>query len=520
MKIFNSVAQMKLATIKAGQFVETFGYYTIGDAGAAKYLVVAAQAADGYGDHTLANGTVAVLQADNDLNVLQFGAKGDGSDDSDAIQAALTANLTVYFPSGVYHITRALILRNSQKAYGNATIKIMDGAYTDTNFWIMTNTTKPIPYNYDAGVSFVQHIRIEGLKFDGNASGASMTGNVGAIFLDQADFCAINNVSISNINQGGGGCPGIRLFYCNKVTVSNCDIKNTDRQGIQGYESNFTVMDCFIQNSKEREPLLCSTHDPVQYQSGSMDAIRCKLINTTTTSGSHVVRFSGLTNGSVRDCDIVGLNTLNGIYITFTDFHRIEASGNTISNCLYGVLVEATGPKDLSFIGNAYVGCVNGIRVNAVSVGGIVKVVGEVIEATTQPIYLNFMDKMIVRDCDISSGTSALFVSGYKSLIFRDNIFTNMTSASQVASIQGASQTSPSVVQGNITAGNTADALRVDALASIAGNSARINGAGGAEVHFVSMGDTYLWSNSGVIYTKSFSYPTSLTDGTIVGTQT
>ena len=74
MKIFDSVAQMKLATIKAGQYVETFGYYAKGDAGAARYLVVASQTADGYGDHTLANGTVAVLQADGGVKLEQFGA--------------------------------------------------------------------------------------------------------------------------------------------------------------------------------------------------------------------------------------------------------------------------------------------------------------------------------------------------------------------------------------------------------------------------------------------------------------
>ena len=65
---------MKLASLKEGQFVETGGYYTKGDAGQAKYLIVAAQAADEYGDHTLANGTVAVLQVGIDTNVLCFGA--------------------------------------------------------------------------------------------------------------------------------------------------------------------------------------------------------------------------------------------------------------------------------------------------------------------------------------------------------------------------------------------------------------------------------------------------------------
>ena len=99
---------MKLATIKAGQYVETFGYHTKGDAGAARYLVVASQVADEKGDHTLANGTVAVLQ-NGDIDVKQFGAKGNGTtDDTLPIQAAmnsLSEGQTLFFSTGLYIVS-------------------------------------------------------------------------------------------------------------------------------------------------------------------------------------------------------------------------------------------------------------------------------------------------------------------------------------------------------------------------------------------------------------------------------
>ena len=60
--IFETVAQLKLATLTAGQLVSTKGYYASGDGGAADYIVAATQAVDGYGDHSLANSTVALLQ--------------------------------------------------------------------------------------------------------------------------------------------------------------------------------------------------------------------------------------------------------------------------------------------------------------------------------------------------------------------------------------------------------------------------------------------------------------------------
>ena len=86
---------MKLASLKEGQFVETGGYYTKGDAGQAKYLIVAAQAADGYGDHTLANGTVAVLQVSDVVTPEQVGVISDwngttGTDNGLAWQAFIT----------------------------------------------------------------------------------------------------------------------------------------------------------------------------------------------------------------------------------------------------------------------------------------------------------------------------------------------------------------------------------------------------------------------------------------------
>ena len=85
----STVAEMKTKSYEVGQVVETKGYYAEGDAGAAKYLVKAAQAFDGYGDHELVNGTVAVLQHINGtISALSYGISNDRSKttDSDAVQ--------------------------------------------------------------------------------------------------------------------------------------------------------------------------------------------------------------------------------------------------------------------------------------------------------------------------------------------------------------------------------------------------------------------------------------------------
>ncbi len=98
MKIFESVADAKAAKNKSGQKIETKGYYSPGDGGAATYLVKTAAeyggTPDGYGDHYDAAGNVLVLQHNGIVHAEQFGAKGDwdgttGTNNTAAFQAVV-----------------------------------------------------------------------------------------------------------------------------------------------------------------------------------------------------------------------------------------------------------------------------------------------------------------------------------------------------------------------------------------------------------------------------------------------
>ena len=106
--IFETVAKMKLAKLTAGQIISTKGYYVAGDGGGASYLVAASQVVDGYGDHALAGGTVALLQSKGNIDIKQYGAAGDGvTDDTAAFQAAADSIATkgrVIIPPGNYSL--------------------------------------------------------------------------------------------------------------------------------------------------------------------------------------------------------------------------------------------------------------------------------------------------------------------------------------------------------------------------------------------------------------------------------
>ena len=126
--LFDTAADLTASSadwLVAGIFVGTGGYYAKGDNGAGRYFVkTAVQAAtdgdiiDGYGNHTLANGNVAILQVEGKVNVKQFGAKGDNTnDDTAAIQAAIDSNspsaVHVYLPAGTYKTTSSLYINRS-----------------------------------------------------------------------------------------------------------------------------------------------------------------------------------------------------------------------------------------------------------------------------------------------------------------------------------------------------------------------------------------------------------------------
>ena len=204
---------MKLASLKEGQFVETGGYYTKGDAGQAKYLIVAAQAADGYGDHTLANGTVAVLQIIGGIVSASSLGAVSGSDQSLAIQHGinLTASLGLTLVGKEKLKAKDLLLPDSasidlllEPANNTAPVLILNGENVELN---STRIESPSTYTGTmfvvddtyAGVTVTnfQRLRANHISFDGSsgtsrAMDVNLTLNTACAFWDIKSFVATN----------------------------------------------------------------------------------------------------------------------------------------------------------------------------------------------------------------------------------------------------------------------------------------------------------------------------------------
>tara|TARA_R110000765_G_scaffold244345_2_gene346570 strand:+ start:1047 stop:3026 length:1980 start_codon:yes stop_codon:yes gene_type:complete len=203
MKTFINVAQMKLASLKEGQFVETGGYYTKGDAGQAKYLIVAAQTADGYGDHTLANGTVAVLQGDGTNAYLQEWGGASGVDAVDIIEAMSNSGAsrincigvdevilsrTAVIPVGVYIVgsTPAIEVSSVNKTEfkpvnGSTAYYEEDGTQTANGYLFFMNVNPANPTTWvqqfpNVGSGGISNIHIDGTP-NGNTKLAYFAGS-------------------------------------------------------------------------------------------------------------------------------------------------------------------------------------------------------------------------------------------------------------------------------------------------------------------------------------------------------
>jgi len=179
MKTFDTVAKLKLAKLKEGQFVETGGYYAKGDAGAARYLIVIPRSSDGYGDHELANGNIAVLQVVTEANVKQFGAKGDDThDDEGSINAAAKSGAdSVFIPAGRYKTTQGIEPLNGVVLKGDGYTKSIIKYYGGST--AISLGENPSVLNYGCGVS---DIKIE--LVDKAAKGINLRATAGAVLRD------------------------------------------------------------------------------------------------------------------------------------------------------------------------------------------------------------------------------------------------------------------------------------------------------------------------------------------------
>lgn len=250
---FNTVDDMKNATLHEGDVVRTLGYRDVNDGGGATYKIVYAPTDldDGMLIHYLHTSDTlrAHLIHDGSLNVLQCGAFGDGvSDDYTFITKALEKGYPLFFPKKTYRLSGPLELPsntnidfNGSTLFCSVSSCICLGLNEDMNSIVIKNAIfkgkygiEIYPYAKDIVISNCSFIAMDSARMEK------------AISINGASNIQISNCTIGFKNKEVGY--GLYLSSGLKSTVSygNSNISITGNKIVasqKGIELNSTTDD-------------------------------------------------------------------------------------------------------------------------------------------------------------------------------------------------------------------------------------------------------------------------------------
>lgn len=224
------------------------------------------------------------------VSVKDFGAVGDGvSDDTSSIQASINSGQAVYFPSGTYKISSALLIPSDCDLYSyGATIVLASGSNSH-----MLRV-----------VSTASNVTISGFYIDGNS--ANNTGGYGIT------------------NGSGGGT---------NITINQCTVINASSLGMYfGNCTTLLVKDCIVTGSGDDGIAAAGTD--------------IRLIgNYISTSTGHGIDILGVGGGDSYHVELSGNystgNTLSGINCGHTNSYVTINGNHCWANGTHGV--GATG---------------------------------------------------------------------------------------------------------------------------------------------------------------------------------
>ena len=334
----------------------------------------------------------AASLADIAVNVKSYGAKGDGvTNDNVAIQSALAAGNTIYFPPGVYLVNGLTI--NNKRIIGTIDSKIYVGTSTSTEFAITfngTNIVENITFeiaesslrrtlvtlrNTTANLFRNCHFISTGttslkthntLDLYGNNQNATFencifdqmtTGPEGGVWIREVSAgVTTSNIKFNNctFNKAGGDeviaawgwigtVDGVKLFNC---TINSYEgaTNNPDHiitLGADGTTNNIKCVECtfYIEYAKSTFCKSCSsTGDDLQF-------IDCKIrIKKTDASAILFRNESGVTNYVVSGCTIIAdaAATLNYVFSNVLLVTNCNVTVSTLSDKMFNSCSKIT----------------------------------------------------------------------------------------------------------------------------------------------------------------------------------
>lgn len=223
---FTNVETMKSSKkLKPGMVVETLGYYEVNDGGSAKYIIRDKQeddVEDNGSIHFIGNSLVAEMIIDNEINVKQFGAKGDGvQDETQIIKNAIALNKDIFVPTGTYLVNTPIEITTNVSMFGEGKI---------TNWGVKPSSILKSGENNTEGVfecKWNSSINLKKIAFEGYGIEQPCSG-----FIDECSFSGVRGINNARV-----------------MTISKCIFVSCAEAGIKKLTDS-KVLDSFIYNNE------------------------------------------------------------------------------------------------------------------------------------------------------------------------------------------------------------------------------------------------------------------------------
>jgi len=342
----NSISDLRTLPVAGSKHALVLGYYTHGDGGGGLFFYDASDTT------TVDNACTVIVAADGgrwklstqaELNIRQFGAKGDGTtDDTANLQVAITYcrlqagnKLKLRWNTGTYKVTNYLEIGSNQY------IEFEQGVVIDAT-GLPNETTSLFSMANQSGVI----MNGNGAQLNGAraTAGALIEGNSAAFFIYGSD-----NVTIRNFNISGFATDGITISGdltgsgpSTNVRIENCDSYNNRRNGLSIVHAQGLVVDggrYWNSNGAPNGPWAGIDIEPNAGQ--VVQDVVLLAVRTQANAGAGIQFTPGAmssSSGLLYDISVVGGHSVGDGSVTGTPSLRF-ANGGTQANEILGQIV-------------------------------------------------------------------------------------------------------------------------------------------------------------------------------------
>lgn len=268
MMVCNTINNLKALNLPEGSIIRTLGYHKVDDGGAATYYIMYDPSAtdDGALCHWLSGSDTlrAKLVIEGSVNVLAFGAVGDGlNDDYDALQKALDSGLPLHFPNKTYKVSSPLEIKsNTNIDFNGCTITC-------------PNSAAIIIGNASTGAN---NVRLSNLN---------IIGYNGIEVLPKSSIISLNNISV--IGQNVTSEYGVRLQSDKYIRIESCHFSNL-QYGVTVYVPNTVINNGFISitNTDMQVSVQCVRTSGGASNISRINIFNCNFIVESAIDDTHV----------------------------------------------------------------------------------------------------------------------------------------------------------------------------------------------------------------------------------------